>query len=310
VKRGAPRADHYIRVDAGQSVSTEINLLEGYDIYESGNYSLRFDSRLLDLGTGTPETMARKQVFQPKLIRSNQTQFRVLETLPRHKRALGEAGEAGEGVAPKVPAFTDCTQEQQDILTQALADAQNYAMGTHVGLLGVSAGDRPNSPRYKKWFGAYSESRYNTVMTHFEKIYNALANETITFHCDCDEDYYAYVYPNQPYHIYLCNAFWSAPATGSDSRMGTLIHETSHFTIVAGTDDHAYGQSSCQSLAQNDPARAVDNADNHEYIAENNPSDPWKDSGVEHVPFALLAILAVVTLFWFYSRKRLPGAAG
>jgi hypothetical protein len=92
--------------------------------------------------------------------------------------------------------------------------------------------------------------------------------------------------------------------------MGTLIHETSHFTIVAGTDDHAYGQSSCQSLAQNDPARAVDNADNHEYIAENNPSDPWKDSGVEHVPFALLAILAVVTLFWFYSRKRLPGAAG
>ncbi|HEV8631557.1 MAG TPA: M35 family metallo-endopeptidase, partial [Thermoanaerobaculia bacterium] len=49
-------------------------------------------------------------------------------------------------------------------------------------------------------------------------------------------------------------------------------HETSHFTVVAGTDDWAYGQSACKSLALSNPTNAVDNADSHEYFAENTPA--------------------------------------
>jgi len=57
----------------------------------------------------------------------------------------------------------------------------------------------------------------------------------------------------------------------SYSQGGTLVHESSHFTINGGTDDHAYGPDDCQLLAQNYPATAVDNADSHEYFAENDP---------------------------------------
>ena len=46
----------------------------------------------------------------------------------------------------------------------------------------------------------------------------------------------------------------------------------SHFNVVAGTDDHVYGQAGAKSLAISDPAAAVDNADSHEYFAENTPS--------------------------------------
>ena len=46
----------------------------------------------------------------------------------------------------------------------------------------------------------------------------------------------------------------------------------SHFNVVAGTDDHVYGQAGAKSLAASDPARALDNADNHEYFAENTPA--------------------------------------
>jgi len=53
---------------------------------------------------------------------------------------------------------------------------------------------------------------------------------------------------------------------------GTLVHESSHFTKNGATDDHVYGQSACKSLAQSNPAMAVDNADSHEYFAENNPA--------------------------------------
>ena len=89
--------------------------------------------------------------------------------------------------------------------------------------------------------------------------------------CSCDDPYFAYVYPNQPYTIYVCNAFWTAPATGTDSKAGTLVHEMSHFNVVAATDDHVYGQSSCRGLATSQPNLAVQNADSHEYFAENTP---------------------------------------
>jgi peptidyl-Lys metalloendopeptidase len=41
----------------------------------------------------------------------------------------------------------------------------------------------------------------------------------------------------------VCHAFWPAPANGTDSKAGTLIHEMSHFNVVAGTNDWVYGQS-------------------------------------------------------------------
>jgi peptidyl-Lys metalloendopeptidase len=69
----------------------------------------------------------------------------------------------------------------------------------------------------------------------------------------------------------VCNAFWSAPSTGTDSKAGTLVHEMSHFNVVASTDDWAYGQSAAKSLAISNPSKALDNADTHEYFAENNP---------------------------------------
>ena len=103
-------------------------------------------------------------------------------------------------------------------------------------------------------------------------IKDAFANKPVSVDCGCNKSYYAYVYPTQPYKIYVCNAFWSAPLAGTDSKGGTLIHEMSHFNAVAGTDDWAYGQSAAASLAISNAAKAVDNADNHEYFGENTPA--------------------------------------
>ena len=79
---------------------------------------------------------------------------------------------------------------------------------------------------------------------------------------------FAFVYPTKPYDIHLCNAFWTATMTGRDSKGGTLIHEMSHFDVVAGTDDVVYGQTACRQLAQIQPENAIRNADSHEYFAE------------------------------------------
>jgi peptidyl-Lys metalloendopeptidase len=127
--------------------------------------------------------------------------------------------------------------------------------------------------RYTWWFGAYTSSRYSTVRTHFTNLKSALSSQPYTFDCTCtDSGTYAYVYPTQPYRVYLCGAFWSAPNTGTDSRAGTLVHESSHFNVVAGTDDWAYGQTAAHNLANNNPKHAIDNADSHEYFSENTPA--------------------------------------
>jgi hypothetical protein len=125
--------------------------------------------------------------------------------------------------------------------------------------------------RYTTWFGAPNSGRFNTVKSHFEAIEDAFESAPTVVNCDCDEPYYAYVFADQPYEIYVCDAFWSAPTSGTDSKAGTLVHEMSHFTVVAATRDHEYGQNACRSLAISSPQQAVMNADSHEYFAENTP---------------------------------------
>ena len=55
---------------------------------------------------------------------------------------------------------------------------------------------------------------------------------------------------------------------------GRVQFQASHFTANGGTKDFAYGQSAANQLAQSDPDKAVFNADNHEYFAENTPAQP------------------------------------
>jgi peptidyl-Lys metalloendopeptidase len=64
----------------------------------------------------------------------------------------------------------------------------------------------------------------------------------------------------------LCSSFWSAPAMGSDSKAGALIHEHSH--NAARTEDLTYGRSQARELAARSPERAIRNADNYQYYVE------------------------------------------
>jgi hypothetical protein len=84
--------------------------------------------------------------------------------------------------------------------------------------------------------------------------------------------YYAYVYSIN-LTTFTYQVFWSAPS-GTDSKAGTLIHEMSHFDVVAATDDVVYGQAGARLLADTNPDAAITNADSHEYFAENTPPLP------------------------------------
>jgi peptidyl-Lys metalloendopeptidase len=253
VKRQAPIPTDFVAIAPGKSLSATVKLSAFYDMAQAGEYVIQHQSDALSVFGGSNEATAA-MVSNP---------VAAVRTEP----AL--VAEPDLAVQPAAASLTtrNCTASEKTAITSALSQADTYAKGAQAYL---QAGTRGS--RYTTWFGTYAASRYSTALTHYTAIRNAIETKGITVDCGCNDDYYAYVYPNQPYIIYVCNAFDTAPIKGTDSKAGTLIHELSHFNVVASTDDRAYGQSACKSLAKSNPAGALDNADTHEYFAENNPA--------------------------------------
>lgn len=258
-KRPTVTGKDYITLKAGESVSYDVNLGQYYDLSAPGSYDVYY------------------AVGSYNLFTEKANAFKFRDTLVSEKVSFKTNSSAAKGGKPTPPptpppggnAFNACTIDQQALIVDARAQAQAYASNAENYLLGNNQGSR-----YTTWFGVYSSTRYNTVKTHFTAISDAWDNAGVTFDCGCKQNYYAYVYPNQPYNIYLCRVFWQAPLSGTDSKAGTLIHEMSHFDVVASTDDVVYGQSGAKDLAINDPNKAITNADSHEYFAENTPALP------------------------------------
>ena len=164
--------------------------------------------------------------------------------------------------------YISCTTTHKSQIVSAVSSALSYADSSYIYLSMTPSAKQ----RYMTWYST-SLANWNTLKKHYQNIKTALNSKSISFNCGCTQsNTYAYVYANSPYVIYLCDAFWLAPTTGTDSKAGTLVHEISHFTVVAGTQDYAYGQAACKSLAIRNPTQAIQNADSHEYFAENNPA--------------------------------------
>lgn len=258
-KRPAPTGGDYISLKSGESLSYTVNLGETYDLSGSGQYEIAFAAASYNLF----EEKGGGFKFRDSLS-SEPISLKVEGRLPKVKPTPPPPPPPGS------TSFNACTTAQQTILLNARAGATSYASSSENYLFANNTG----TPRYVEWFGIFDASRYNTVKSHFTSLSDAWDNAGVTFDCKCKQPYYAYVYPDKPYTIYLCKVFWQAPLTGTDSQSGTLIHEMSHFFVVADTDDYVYGQTGARALAIESPDQAVMNADNHEYFAENTPYLP------------------------------------
>jgi peptidyl-Lys metalloendopeptidase len=255
-KRPPATDSDYLVLAPGTSVTNVVDLAGFYDFTGTGRYEITYNVAAFDLfdRKGSPA--------------------KGMDALSSDTVSLKAAGRPDTKKPPTPPtpqpgqtAFSACTAAQQSALNTARTQAQGYAANALSYLVANKQG-----ARYTTWFGAVTSTRFNTVKSHFDAISGAMLNAGITFDCSSRQNVYAYVYPNRPYTIYLGKVYWTAPATGTDSKAGTLIHEMSHFDVVAGTDDVVYGQTGAMSLAISDPAKAITNADSHEYFAENTPA--------------------------------------
>lgn len=263
-KRGLPQPEDYIELKAGSSLSATVDLTAHYAMRETGSYSVQFVGHFHDsFAVKSSERGDAVEAISDQDLRSASISLWVDGFAAAQNNEI-------EGVLKRSKAgsvsFIGCSNSQASSITSGHSASKTMSADANSYLAAGKTGSR-----YTTWFGSYTSSNYNTIKSHFAAISDALSNKPLEFYCDCTSSAYAYVYPNQPYKIHLCNAFWQAPTSGTDSKGGTIVHETSHFDIVANTDDLAYGQTACKKLAKR-ASRAIKNADSHEYFAENTPA--------------------------------------
>jgi peptidyl-Lys metalloendopeptidase len=270
-KRQAPTAADYYLLKPGADFSAKVELSALYDMSITGDYTISYSTKSLSLFSA--ELSGRGQGVQRDIgeLKSAPVSIWIEGSQPRGTLPKGATiDDMRRAVATTGSlAFSKCTASQQATVTDALSAGLAMASNGDAYMANGAVGQR-----YNKWFGATDTGRVATVKAHFVALKDAFANKPVTVDCGCKKTYYAYVYPTQPYVIYVCKAFWTAPMTGTDSKGGTLVHEMSHFNVVASTDDWVYGQSGAASLAISNPTNAIDNADSHEYFGENTPTLP------------------------------------
>lgn len=262
VKWAAPTDEDYIVIEPGQTVSAVVDLSAVYDMSVTGNYSVRYRSFMQH--DATPGRLVQDADAEDAgFVASKEVSLFVEGREPRVLLPEQEIDFGIQGIG----GYTSCSNTQKTALQTAHSNALTISTKGYNNLVSYPSG----STLYKTWFGTYTSSRFSTVKSHYTNIKGAFASKTFYYDCSCTDNAYAYVYPTQPYKVYLCQAFWSAPALGRDSKAGTLVHETSHFNVVASTQDYVYGETGAKNLAKTNPTKAVKNADNHEYFAEDAP---------------------------------------
>ena len=276
VKRGDPTGGDYVIVPAGGSVSESVDLSASYSIDQPGHYVVTLDATIFDAfpvpGNAKQAPRKRGDLAQHKLPETT-VEFDVL--------AGGEAKEtAGSTVrkahpkqaksSAKAPNFNGGTATQQADTVIAHDNAQVFA-ALSANQLDVTANG--TNAAYKTWFGTFDQIRYDKIKKDYNDISGALINDQVTYDFtgtspagdSCAPGDFAFTYKGSR-TVWLCSSYLSAAQIGTDCKFGTLVHEWSHG--VTSTDDNAYGQAACQALATSDPVKATQNADSHEYFAE------------------------------------------
>ncbi|KAK0492372.1 hypothetical protein EDD18DRAFT_1310960 [Armillaria luteobubalina] len=240
-------ADHAFSVLApGDSVSVTHELGNFFNFTNAGesSYTITPLSTIQAVEEGGTLTTISAHVIPASVVLSGQ----LSSTWKLSSSSLGGAadGRSSARSLSKRASYTSCSSSRQSINAQAITDSSTIAKASISHLEANPSG----STTQTTWYGTLATSRYKGTLSAFEGL--ATAPASWTYDCSCtDSDTYAYVYPSTYGKVYLCRA-------------DTIIHEGTHFPQILGTDDYAYGETACKSLAKSNPARAYLNAESQD----------------------------------------------
>jgi peptidyl-Lys metalloendopeptidase len=283
VKRGQPKPKDFLLLQPGTSVSAKVDIGEVYNTANARKMKVNFKPERLvylrepptqDFLMSTPTPAAgnkRIKIITKPAVFSLTGNSKGIQTAGEKARSLEKKKKSAKKKIKSplrqelIPAALPCKTIGGSAGRKSIA---KKAHGNGYALAAAVLAGMANNTDYKTWFGSYRKARFNKVKSDYRKIKTEFENKVFTYNMtggDCEDGDYAYTYKGTT-TIWLCSAFWSAPATGSDSQAGTMVHEHSHAS--AYTDDIAYGVSGCKKLSKTNPGQATRNADSHEYYSK------------------------------------------
>ncbi len=169
-----------------------------------------------------------------------------------------------------------CTKDQELTVRNAISDAKRLVV--------TAAANVRDDEIFERWFGKYSPASEERVRANLKSIARGIRTGAVTARCarispqDCEVGTYAYVFADEEYVLNICPAFFRQPfmsflrpgteRSDNGSKAGTIVHEVSHFEVIASTEDHCYSRTDCSEMAKRSPARAIENADSYQYFVE------------------------------------------
>ena len=280
LKRGPPSEKEYILIKSKSSEENKVNLSHAYCIDSPGNHTVQLK---ISLKFQDPNEEKHSGNHFVQKVESNMAEFTVTErkhTGEVTKRRIEPDRTRGTPLFKK----PDASGPKSPKLAGNYPSPRDKGETKHAYKLAYSAIEKSipstteTSELYKEWFG---DPHKPTVKSNYTTMKSTMEKTEFTLHARPTEDengdklkeisYYGFTYKDNS-TIYLGDCYFDADLEGTDSKMGTIVHEMSH--AAAGTEDvkqdgnYVYGQEECQKLAMDHPELAIINADNYEYLSE------------------------------------------
>merc|ERR1712086_96683 len=263
---GKPPEDAYVTIKAGESITNQVNPGCSYEWTHDGYYYIRVrqPNTLHDTYANVMQTFT-------KVFIKNVAQHTHQET----------AKIAARNATPKMrsPMMKSSTVQYEGCSTANIAELEKWHADAADKIDAAIACTESNSceSQVDLWFGkSITQTRYADKITAQFKTMKSVMEKTI-YACDnaairvkCIPNIFAFVRPfDLTQKVHICKFTFDYP--DYSEKVQTVVHELSHFNHIGGTNDNAYGESTCQSLAISNPDAAIKTADNVGYFAKYQP---------------------------------------
>ena len=265
--RLSPRKQDFQLLKAGQSISATVQISDAFTFSSDGLYSIYYAKPLKFI----MQDQLNLQAGIGKIHEAKVSEFVFIyleDTRSLIRPAKPEAAKPDETVyiaSCSSASYIGGTKSQKDDTTEAHKLLCNK--------LQKAKDDVGNNSLTIEWFGAYNSHRADTVESVYLNTKNYLTRNVVTYDFTnglvtcAAKNWMAYTSHGSK-TVYLCGPHGYDGATKlcsttEISKEDTLVHEWTHASV--GTKDYKYGTDKCKQLAKDDPAKAIDNADNYAF---------------------------------------------
>ncbi|XP_011409347.2 PREDICTED: uncharacterized protein LOC105316225 [Amphimedon queenslandica] len=261
IYRLPPTKDEFVLLKAGESISTTVQITDAFSIDTDGLYTVQYSRPLQYLSVNEMSAMSIDQLRESIVHESVHIHLERTHLLSRPKEQKVEID-----YTVYIESCTTASFLNGDRNNSATLDAHKRLCAGLDKVIGEVRDDE----HFRKWFGAWTQSRGAAVKNTYILTRNGIAGKSLTYYNNgplCQPNWIAYTYKSYSQTVvYLCDLFYGYPTAcrgTANTKEITLVHEWVH--ALAARDDIVYGAENCRNLAKTKPDDAIRNAANYEY---------------------------------------------